>query len=202
MYAARAMAAPRSCFVQALLDTPSPLPHLTRHGDGAGGHVTDVRSTARPRDAPPARPSARGTLSLYKKPKLVVVVPYRVRLDTSTAPPRPITDARESTPCTCTDRAPPLRTCHAARHVRTTQETLSTAAFWRSWLGWSTSCPSSPPTSSAQPPWRPRRRQRRPRPPPPWPYRTGRRAHLVVHAVVSTGVRVVEASSLVEPSRS
>lgn len=70
------MATPRSCFVQALLDTPSPLPHLTRHGDGAGGHVTDVRSTARPRDAPPARPSARGTLSLYKKPKLVVVVPY------------------------------------------------------------------------------------------------------------------------------
>ena len=83
MYAAGAMATPRSCFVQALLDTPSPLPHLTRHGDGAGGHVTDVRSTARPRDAPPARPSARGTLSLYKKPKLVVVVPYRVRLDTS-----------------------------------------------------------------------------------------------------------------------
>ena len=80
------MATPRSCFVQALLDTPSPLPHLTRHGDGAGGHVTDVRSTARPRDAPPARPSARGTLSLYKKPKLVVVVPYRVRLDTSSTP--------------------------------------------------------------------------------------------------------------------
>ena len=195
MYAARAMAAPRSCFVQALLDTPSPLPHLTRHGDGAGGHVTDVRSTARPRDAPPARPSARGTLSLYKKPKLVVVVPYRVRLDTSSTLTPHHRRTREHAMHVYRQSPAPA---HMPRRTPGADHSGDALYFCRSW---STSCPSSPPTSSAQPPWRPRRRQRRPRPPPPWPYRTGRRAHLVVHAVVSTGVRVVEASSLVEPSR-
>ena len=87
------------------------------------------------------------------------------------------THQRERTPYTCScRRAKPLRM--PRRTPRADHSGDALFLLEELVIGWSTSCPSSPQTSSAQPPWRPRRRQRRPRPPPPWLYRTGRRARL------------------------